>query len=257
MREIFRHSLAMLRNKRLLALHLVLSAVLLTGASLWLLIPEERGWQLLASAVSAIVLITIFLWLHSGTLAYGAGPQPENFRAAMRPSARKLLWLLAGVVILFWCMRVVDGWTESQAQAAVYLYSKAPTWIRPTNGESTYFRVVGWAIAIVFWYLLPCLMLPWMAAKVAGGKFVAGLRTLLRWRYWLAMAMTVLVGVGVTELLLGWVPGHSLRAQSVSLGIRLALAYLLATLAWLAIAGILGYFVGPQRTATAVAASAE
>jgi hypothetical protein len=82
MRNLFLHSIAMLRSKRLVALHLVANAVLLAGASLWLLIPDEHGWQLLASAVSALLMLFLFLWLNSGTLAYSAGKTAQHNKVA-------------------------------------------------------------------------------------------------------------------------------------------------------------------------------
>jgi hypothetical protein len=254
MRNLFLHSIAMLRSKRLVGLHLVANAVLLAGASLWLLIPDEHGWQLLASAVSALLMLFLFLWLNSGTLAYGADLEQGNLRAAFRLRLRGLLWLLAGLAALFLCMYWVNHWTEWQDRLAIYLYSKTPSSLRPRTGYFSYYRGIGWGVRLVFWYLLPTLMLPWTAAKTIGGKFLAGLRTLLRWQYWQAMAIAVLFGVFASELLLGWTPGHTLREQSASLAIRLVIAYLLVVAAWLMTCGILGYFVGPKQARAATAA---
>ena len=79
MRALMRHSLATLRNPRLIGLHLVLNAILLVAASLWLLIPEAHVWQLILAGVSGLLILLVFLWLHSGTLAYAAEPAPEKF----------------------------------------------------------------------------------------------------------------------------------------------------------------------------------
>jgi len=70
MLALLRHSLAMLRNIKLVALHLVVNAVLLVSASFWLLIPEAHIWQLLFAALSALLIAVMFLWLHGGTFMH-------------------------------------------------------------------------------------------------------------------------------------------------------------------------------------------
>ena len=251
MRDLVRHSIAMLRNPRLVLLHIVGNAVVLVAASFWLLIPEEHVWQLLGAGISALVIVFVFLWIHSGTLAYAAEPVPENLRTALTPRIGRLFWLLFGLFILCWCMSIVDGWSESNWQISGYLYSKAPTWLRPTGGDSAWYRILDYLFSVVYWYVLPCLFLPAIAAKIAGGGALRGLRTLGRWQYWLSMAVTTLLGVRVTTLILGWTPGRTLSVQTVSLGVRLALAYAIATAAWLMTAGLLGYFVGSRNDGAA------
>lgn len=244
MRDLLRHSVAMLRNPKLVALHLVVNAALLTAAIFWLLIPEAHVWQLVFAAFSALLILFVFLWLHSGTLAYSADPAPEKFRNAFSVKIGRLVWFLIGFGILFWCVRTVDGWSDSVEQISGYIYSSTPHWLRPTAGDSGYTVALGYLFSIVQWYVLPCLFLPVIAARVAGGSALRGLRTLGRWQYWLGMAVTSVVGVWVTSLIVGWTPGRTLSEQTVSLVIRLGLAYAIATAAWLATAGLVSYFAG-------------
>jgi hypothetical protein len=243
MRDLLRHSLAMLRSLRLVGLHLVLNALLLVSASFWLLIPEEHVWQLIFAALSALLIVLIFLWLHSGTLVYGANPAPAEFRAAFRVRLSRMFWLLIGCIVLLWCMPIVNGWMDHRWQIAGYLYSKAPFSLRPTGGENGYVNTIEYAFSIFLWYLLPSVLLPIIAARVVGTGVRDGLRALTRWQYWLAMAITSSVGVWLTNLILGWTPGKTLSQQTTSLVLRLALVYALATAAWLITAGLLGYFV--------------
>jgi hypothetical protein len=247
MAALLRHALAVMLNLRLLALHLVLNAVLLVSASFWLLIPEEHVWQLLFAALSALLIVLVFLWLHSATLAYATKPGPAEFRAALSPKLGRLMWMFAGILVLFWCMRAVSGWTDSQWHIAGYLYAKAPSWLRPTGGDSGYFTAIGHLFSVIYWYVLPSAFLPLIAARVSGGGSLLGLRTLRRWQYWLAMGFAALVGVWLPTQILGWIPGTTLREQTVGLVIRLALAYVIATAAWLAATGLVGYFVGPRN----------
>jgi hypothetical protein len=245
MRALLRHSLAPLRNPRLIVLHLVLNAVLLIAASFWLLIPETHIWQLLFAAVSASLILVLFVWLHAGTLAYAAEPVPERFRGAFSIKMGRLLWLLIGAFVLFNCMRVVSGWEGSRWQTAGYLYSKAPSWLRPTAGSSSYETTLSYLLSLLFWYLLPCIFLPLIAVRVVGGGSIRAIRTWGRWQYWFGMVITIAAGVWLTRLLLNWTPGHTLGQETVSLALRLVVAYAIATAAWLVTTGLMGYFLGP------------
>ncbi|ABF39932.1 hypothetical protein Acid345_0929 [Candidatus Koribacter versatilis Ellin345] len=240
---MIRNAIAILRSGRVLGLHLVGNALLLVAASLWLLLPEAHVWQLIITGVCALAILFLALWLHTSTLEYAANPGPENFRIAFRPSFLRMLWLFLGVAVLFLLMWYVDRLTDRQYQIADYLYAKMPPSLRPKDGASVYYARLGVIISIVFWFLLPSLMLPLIAARVIGARVRAGLKTLIRWRYWLAMIVTVCVGVWLTTVLLNWKPGKSLSAQEGSLIFRMALGYLLATTSWLTTAGLLGYFV--------------
>jgi len=240
---MIRNAMAMLRSGRLLGLHLIGNALILVAASLWLLLPEAHTWQLIIAVVCALAILFLALWLHTSTLEYAADPAPENFRTAFRPSLLRMLWLFLGIAILFVLMWYVDRLTDHQYQIAGYFYSKMPPSLRPKDGASVYYQRLGILISIVFWFLLPSLLLPVIAARVIGARVRAGLNTLVRWRYWLAMIVTVCVGVWLTSFLLGWKPGKSLSAQEGSLIFRMALGYVLATVAWLTTAGLLGYFV--------------
>ena len=97
MLALLRHALAMLRNVKLLALHLVVNAVLLISASFWLLIPEAHIWQLLFAFVSALLIVGIFLWLHSGTLAYAVDPTQGNFHGSFAIK----IWRLFGLFLAY------------------------------------------------------------------------------------------------------------------------------------------------------------
>ncbi len=240
---MIRNAFAMLRSGRVLGLHLIGNAALVAAASFWLLIPDAHGWQLIFAAVAALAIVFCATWLHTSTLEYAANPAPENFRTAFRPSILRMLWLLLGIAILFLLMWYVDHLDEHRSQLAGYLYAKAPSALRPKDGSYIYYERLGVFFSIIFWFLLPTLMLPVIAARVIGARVRAGFKTLIRWRYWLAMIVTVCVGVWLSTIVLNWKPGKSLGAQEASLVFRMILGYLLATAAWLTTAGLLGYFV--------------
>lgn len=245
MREALRHSLTVMRNLRLVALHLVGNAVLMVCVALWLLIPEAHVWQLLFAAVSALLLVIVFLWIHAGTMVYAIAPASENFRSAFSIKIARLAWLLIGSFVLIACVYKVSDWAESRWQVAGYLYSKAPSLLRPTAGSSEYASALEGVLTVIVWYLLPCILFPFIVSSVTGGSSLRGLRALRCWQYWVGMAIAILVGVGVSGSLIEWKPGGTLTQQTVSLVIRILLAYLVATFAWLMTIGLVGHFVGP------------
>ena len=243
MLALLRHVLAMLRNLKLVALHVVANAVILVSASFWLLIPEARIWQLLFATLSALLILVVFLWLHSGTLAYAVNPTKENFRGSFVIKIWRMVWLFLGLFVLLWCMNTVGGWMESTWQTAGYIYSKAPAWLRPTTGSQSYVTALEYSLLILYWYVIPCVVLPITAARICGASFIRGLKILKHWQYWLGMAATAVLGIWITKLIVGWIPGTTLTQQTISMAIRLGVVYLIATVAWLLTASVLGYFV--------------
>ena len=154
-----------------------------------------------------------------------------------------MVWLLIGAFLLLWCMNTVGGWLDSKWQTAGYLYSKSPTWLRPTAGSDSYTTALEYFLLILYWYVLPSVILAVTAARICGANFLRGLQILKHWQYWLGMAVTAILGVWVTKLILEWMPGKTLTQQTVSMIIRFALIYLIATAAWLLTTGVVGYFV--------------
>jgi hypothetical protein len=240
MRALIRQALTPLRSLRLVAMHFVLNAALAAAASYWLLIPETHVWQLAFTAISGLLIVCLFLWLHSGTFIYAAH---QDFRVAFSIKLMRWIFLALGMAVLLWLVHRIEVITSSQSQIGGYLYSKAPSLLRPTHGSTGYVRALGCLLSIVNWYLLPGLILPVTAARVVGSELRTALRAIFSWRYWLALAATTLLGVWITKILLQWMPGATLQQQTAGLVVRLGLAYILATVAWLLTIGLLGYFV--------------
>ncbi len=253
MRALLRNVTAMLTSVRLVALHVFLNAALLAAGAAWLLIPEGRAWQLIGAALSALVILFVFLWLHAGTLTYALNPDAANFQPSFSVKLYRIAWALLGAFVLLWCMYTVDSWTDSRWQIGGYLYSKAPSFLRPTAGSQTYDTAVGSAFSLLFWYLLPSLFLPLIAARVSGGTVLRGFRALKHWEYWPAMAVAAFEGVWIPLQILDWIPGKSLEAQTTGLVLRLVLVYVLATAGWLMAAGTVGYFIRLESTNESVA----
>ena len=225
-----------LRSLRVVAMHLVLNATLIVAGSYWLLIPEAHVGQLGFSALSALLMCCIFLWLHSGTIVYAAR---QDFKDAFSIKPIRWLSLFLGLAVLIWLMHRVDIVASSQWQIGGYLYSKAPSWLRPTHGSTAYVHGVRYLLSIVMWYILPGLILPVTAARVIGSELKLAFRAFVSWRYWLTLALIAFLGVWLVKILLSWTPGVTLHQQTVGLATRLTLAYAAATSAWLLTIGLL------------------
>jgi hypothetical protein len=239
MRELIRGSLRPLRNVKLVALHLVGNAALVIGAALWLLVPDERAWQLAATAIAGLIIVFLFSWMHSGTLAWSA-----DAAGGFRRGLRHLLAFIVFAGVLYLAMRVVAGMSDSSWPIANYLYSKLPNALRPTRGPVIIEECVGAAIGVLVWYVIPALLLPFVAAAAQYGFSArlsrAAARVFGRLRYWVLFAIICGIGVLVPKLLLGWTPGTGVGGQTISLAIRLTLAYVIAVAAWLMTCGLLG-----------------
>ena len=243
MRDMLRSAFSMLRSGRLVVLHLIGNASLLVAAALWLLVGETHVSQLIFAAVAALAIVFLALWLHTGTIEFAVNPVAENFRPSFRLSFLRMFWLLLGMAILFWLMFHAARWQEDSSALSGYLYAKAPKFLRPVKGEGVYDEWLDRGFSALFWFVLPGVFLPLIAARVLGSRLRAALKTLIRWQYWTALAVLVVVGVWIPQLLAGWVPFKKLGPETASLITRLSVAYMIAVFAWLLVVGLLGYFV--------------
>ncbi len=255
MRRFAGRTLAPLRSGRLWAVQLAGNTVLPVSAAMWLMIPEAQAWQLVASVVAMLWWLFLFFWLQSSTLIFAADPLGDNFTTAFRPRLQSMLWLLLGFALMLWLFMVLTGWSESNLQLTGYLYSKAPAWLRPTGGSLVYSNILGHVLLDIAVFFLPGILLPLIAAKVLYAEPQRALRILVNWKYWLTLFVIAHIGLWLPAVVLEWRFGNTARMQAISLGVRLFLALICGTAAWMMTAGLLGYLLrgsdtgGEARTA--------
>ncbi len=212
MAEAFR---AVWRQRMLWALQLVGNATLMGLAWFWLSLSEASVWNLIASALIAVMVVVGALWLHGTTLAafrrrFGLPP----FLAMLRRVPALLVWAAAACGVVWLCVR--------------YVHAPKATW-------------VPWALAVAGVLLL----LPLASAMAEEGFRALGRgaswRPLVRWEFYVGVAVLLVVGVYVPYKLIWWIPTvQGVAAQSVSLGVRFLAAYLLAITAWMVMAAMIG-----------------
>jgi hypothetical protein len=248
MRTLVRDTFAPLRSWKLILLHLIGNIVLPVAAALWLLIPEAKSWQLIATVLALFLWFFLFTWLESSTFLFASDPEPANFRPAFRAQPLPMLWVFLGFLLMFWLSMILTRWSEPQSnlQFTGYLYSKAPAWLRPSAGSLAFSEWFGHALEIIAFFFLPGILLPATAGKVLGSPWKRALRTLINWRYWLGFLVIAHLGLKLPSVILDWRPGETTRAQEISLVIRFALVLICVTVAWIMTTGLLGHFLRPR-----------
>lgn len=261
--DLARDSFRALPRPRLLWLaEFVGNPALVAFFLLWLLIPEATAGQLLLSLVLAAVLAGAFLVLLGATLAWfhehhrGGGPTLRGaFRTAARHLGAVLVWSVP--VFLLWCL--LESLYDYRYQLPAYITSLLPATVRGWLGQDTLVTAYSAVIAILFWVIVPGLLLPLGVQAAAhgfrgfgGDGLRAWGRALRRAAYWLVLLLAAVVGVWAPGVLLGWTPkpGGALSVEMASLVGRMFLAYLLALFAWMLVASAAAR-AGVQRDAAA------
>jgi len=230
-------------QKKLLGAHLVGNALLLWAVYALLGRPDQTVWQLVVSALLALVVLFAAVWLHGTALAafHGVG-QAGTLRvglpwASLRRLPKLLPWVLLAAALL-----ALAVWLAGYGpRVTVYLSSRFTLWLRapvsPQKIEWVYPALLR-SLCLIGWLVL----LP-LASQAAGGGFSKrqALEMAAAWRYWLACALLVLAGIYLPGRLIWWIlPVQGLFLETLSMLVRFSLAYLLAVTAWLTLAAVIG-----------------
>jgi len=225
---------------KLWLLNFVANAVLLAGAYFWLLIPDARGWQVAGSAMLAVIVVALVLWLRAGTFAYlrvaefrKAGTVWRAYRRALRHVPALALWVLVFIVFA-WLLLSLRPYGP---QFAVWLRQKLNSGPSPRNIMND----VNWLLLLLVGFVMPALWLP-IATTVSSVGFRAEniVRSRRVWKrpiYWLWFCLLFGSGIYLSYRLVWWIPDlQTIRQQAWSLGLRFLLAYTIGVTAFLALA---------------------
>jgi hypothetical protein len=224
-------------HKKLLGAHLVGNALLLWAVYALLGMGDQTVWQLVISALLALVVLFAAVWLHGTALAafHRVGQAPGLL--PLRRLPKLLPWVLLAAALL-----ALAVWLAGYGpRVAVYLSSRFTLWLRtpvsPQKIEWVYPALLR-SLCLIGWLML----LP-LASQAAGGGFSKrrALEMAAAWRYWLACALLVLAGIYLPGRLIWWIlPVQGLFLEMLSMLVRFSLAYLLAVTAWLTLAAVIG-----------------
>ncbi len=228
----------MTRATRTLCLfHLAGNALLLWLGYYWLGVGESSTARLAWSALVALALGCLTLWLHGAAFAYFRASDRSSLTTALRTALRSLPPLVVLGIAALGIYLLLAWWRDYSSQPAFkiasYLTLKLRKPLKPAAVWSA-FNVVLW---LVRWVALPVILLP-LAAEVAGRGW-SGFRG-EAWKlsnrklYWVGAPLLLLCALWVPFRLILWAPRVSgFGMEMTSFLIRQAVAYLLFVGAWL------------------------
>ena len=235
---------------KLWLLNLVANAAVLVVWYFWLLIPDAHGWQVAGSALLAVAVIALVLWLRAGTLAWFRIAEFRKeariwraYRRALRHVPALGIWVLV-FVLLAWMLWGVHGYVP---QFAVWLRQKLGAGPPPRNIMND----LNWLLLLIAGVLLPGLWVP-MATTISAVGFrpehvILSRRVWTRPLYWLWFCLLLGIGFYVPYKLVRWIPDlQTLRQQTWSMGIRFLIAYLISVTAFLALVWMAAVHTGRE-----------
>jgi hypothetical protein len=214
--------------------------LLMLLAAAWLQIPDSHAWQFAFSILSGVLLVVGFLWLYCQTF--------RTLRACDTPPSYWLSFpMLALSVLLWWLLlQPIAIGRAHESLVAGYLNSQSSTWLRYHLGYSS---LVAWQERIY-----DCLQLVWaglllpVVVELCSCGFFPGwlrrpTRVYRRWFYWLAVLVCGLGASALTWALADWTPTAGLAGQTLSIVLRLGLAYTVDILLWCFLLALIAYYL--------------
>jgi hypothetical protein len=227
---------------KLWLLNFVANAVVLAAGYFWLLIPDARVWQVAGSAMLAVIVVALVLWLRAGTFAClriaefrKAGTVWRAYRRAMRHVPALALWVLVFIVFA-WLLLSLRPYVP---QFAVWLRQKLNAGPSPRNIMND----VNWLLLLLVGFVMPALWLP-IATTVSAVGFkpehiVRSRRVWKQPMYWLCFCLLLGTGVYIPYKLVWWIPDlQTIRQQAWSMGLRFLVAYTIGVTAFLVVVWI-------------------
>lgn len=178
----------------------------------------------------ALLIALAFLWLQVHTLRALAEERSARVPVGML--------IFAVLMVIAYLLLLPVGVLDDQAAALSHLWaSQLPRGVRYPLPQTRIYHLLTVTVAALRYWIVPGLLVPFAVAGAAYRSPGKGLRaaanTLTRGRYWLLLLVDFVIAYVVARQLMQWQPGHTPRAQVVSLIVRTAVAYLVCVGAWL------------------------
>jgi hypothetical protein len=215
--------------------------LLMLLAAGWLQIPDSHSWQFVFSLLSGVLLVVGFLWLYIATFRHllPCAPRPPWWLSCL---------LLAVFIALWWLLlQPIAALRAHEVLYAGYWNSKSPPWLRYHLGYSS---LVAWQEHIYdcIQYILAGLLLPLAMETSACGvnQIKRANRVYRHWLYWLFVLAGGLGGATITWAIAEWTPEAGLVEQTLSVILRLGLAYTVDILLWCFLLSLIAHYEKPQ-----------
>ena len=253
-RAIVRSALAgSFRNWRLWLIQAIANPILFALFAVWLLIPVANRWYVVLNAVVILVIAVSIVVLHAGTLNYfhdrkrseGALLKPAFVRAL-----RNILAVAVCVAVFYLLWTLMDRADAYSELLPAYIRSMMPAALRRHITLAFLQYSYAWIAFAVRWLVIPGLVLPFTLAAAEMGfrgfwraGFAMWKRSVWCLRYWLVLALAVLVGVIATQEIVAWTPNFetsTLGHETFSVVVRVIFAYALGLWAWMLTCSVVG-----------------
>jgi hypothetical protein len=224
---------------KLWLLNFVANAAVLAAAYFWLLIPDARGWQVAGSALLAVIVVVLVLWLRAGTLAWfrvaefrKEGTIWRAHRHALRHVPALAIWVVV-FLVLAWLLLSLRPYVP---QFAVWFRQKLGSGPSPRNIMAD----ANYLLLLLIGFVMPALWVP-IATTISAVGFqpehiILSRRAWKRPLYWLWFGLIMGVGVYIPYKLVWWIPDlQTIRQQFWSMGLRFLVAYVIGITAFIAI----------------------
>jgi hypothetical protein len=194
----------------------------------WLTWPDESAWQVVASALTAFLLLAGVACMECSIFAAGHNPSTGLRLPTCSAFGAFALWLMVFGIAELGLVSIDEG-VESAAVRFAQMLHLPP---RLTT------RVLDWGVLAFIWLLLPALMLP-LGSLLSNRGFAASrqkamsnaLHALRSRQYWVGLCLA-LAGIYGSSRLTQWIPERrTFRGELWSAALRLGAAYLLAATA--------------------------
>jgi len=190
----------------------------------WLTWPDEQAWQLLSSAVVAVLLLIAFVWLEHKVFSEVDQQRRTIVGRAISSYVAFAIWLGCFAVLEALLVKIWSGVEQTAVRVAQVLHL-------PPRATTS---VLDWAAWGLVWIVLPALLLPVgsVLARSGSGPLRDAFCALGNLRYWVGVCLALLVGAYVPRVLIDWTPERAtLNGEMWSAVLRLGLAYILAVTA--------------------------
>jgi len=196
-------------------------------AALWLQIPDSHVWQFALSILLGLSVVLAVLWLYAKTVGDLRSPATSVFLRMAVLILSAALWLLV--------LHFIGLLRGKEALLAGFWNSKLPPHLRIFFN---YTRLLAWQehlYDLVQW-ILAGLLLPLAIEASALGLRSTNLKRSARvyghGMYWLVVVVAGFAGTALTRALAAWTPGRGVGQETVSLLLRLGVAYTADILLW-------------------------
>jgi hypothetical protein len=201
---------------RFLLMQCGLALVVLLLSAVWLRIPDSTGFEIAFTVLLGLLILALALGGETALLLQLRGVKLRSIRVL-----RGAVVLLIASVLWCACSACIDHLSAQDLLRAGYLNSRFSHSSRNFFSFPHLLLWFGWLWIALRWLGTGVLLALAVPAVQMRQLFRPGLRVLGSASYWLEWLTVALLVSFTTDALTSWTPGHGLRAEMISVVLRL------------------------------------